>query len=416
MPSRITRSIGEGSFGFVDSFVQIFRVTLSSGTGEASRALSINVSAHGVVTPKALAFEEGALRVAGYGTSDLVTLSLEDGRELARAAMPPGARTLTAFSGMTVVANPLLDAWVVVEGSGGARVVSVEPGSTPPLASRLGEALIFTTLIAPWNKHQGRLSRFTCETCHFEGTVDGRVHHTGRGDVRATTKPILGLLNNGPHFSRALDPDLTTLSMNEFRVANANSDHDPLFAVAPATAPWLVHLGAGAEATHSPEDLRRAFIQFLAEFSHRPNARALRTAGAQRGFSTEERRCAGLFRDRCESCHAAKLAADAEARVPFAEWEKLVLSAEAPLVFGDARYEKTGIEPTVHERGARVPSLRRSFLKRPYFTNGSAADLEAVLEGVRIDQGRFLHAGGPSSGAPLAKGEHAPRRAFLELL
>jgi hypothetical protein len=160
--------------------------------------------------------------------------------------------------------------------------------------------------------------------------------------VRASTKPIAGLFNNRPHFSRALDPDLSALSMNEFRVANAKSDHDPFFALPSGTAPWLADLG-GDDRALSPEELRRAFIHFFADFSHRPNARALSHAT----FTAPERRGAELFRDRCEGCHEAKLAADAlaDARVPFARWEPLVLSADGPLVFGDARYEKTGIEP-----------------------------------------------------------------------
>ncbi len=93
----------------------------------------------------------------------------------------------------------------------------------------LGEALFFTTLMGPWNKSDGPLSRFTCETCHFEGYVDGRTHHTGRGDVHAVTKPLLGLFNNRPHFSRALDPDLVSVAFNEFRVAGAKSGRDPWY-------------------------------------------------------------------------------------------------------------------------------------------------------------------------------------------
>ena len=37
-----------------------------------------------------------------------------------------------------------------------------------------GVALFFTDLIAPENVSSGTHSRFTCETCHFEGGVDGQ--------------------------------------------------------------------------------------------------------------------------------------------------------------------------------------------------------------------------------------------------
>src|SRR5262252_5814086 len=126
-----------------------------------------------------------------------------------------------------VFADPLLDAWFQTP------VPVPVPDSPSPrtAASRVGEALFFTNLMAPWNSTEGPLSRFTCETCHFEGYVDGRTHHTGRGDVHATTKPLLGLFNNRPYFSRALDPDLATVAHNEFRVAGALSDHDPWFSL-----------------------------------------------------------------------------------------------------------------------------------------------------------------------------------------
>src|SRR5262249_23039879 len=138
-----------------------------------------------------------------------------------------------------------------------------------PLA-RLGEALFFTTLMGPWNRSDGPLSRFTCETCHFEGYVDGRVHHTGRGDVHAVNKPLLGLFNNRPHFSRALDPDLVAVAFNEFRVAGAKSGHDPWFPLSSAEFPWLARLGL-TDTSFSPELLRKSLMEFLMVFNHRPN-------------------------------------------------------------------------------------------------------------------------------------------------
>lgn len=418
----------EGSFGFVDSFVQLFRVDLATAT--ASRTQSINVGEQGLVTPKALFLTSDRVRVAGYGSTGLLDFSLYDGRFLGRQELPPGARTLEADAlepaADLVAPDPLLDAWIAIKSSSSPRVVAIPDADATEaprtLSSRVGEALIFTTLIAPFNKSEGRLSRFTCETCHFEGTTDGRTHATGRGEVRATTKPIRGLYNNRPYFSRALDPDLATLAMNEFRAANAKSDHEPLFSVAAAEgaggdvgvgAPWLVHLGASPGQTFDDEWLRRAFMEFLADFTHRPNGRVL----GRRAFSTEERRGAELFGQRCESCHAAKLSADAASRVPFAEWETSIFSSESPLVFGDARYELTGVVPTVHERGARVPSLRRVYAKRPYFTSGAARDLNELLQAVRSKGTQFFHDNAPpDAGAALSSDERAALRAFLELL
>ena len=111
------------------------------------------------------------------------------------------------------------------------------------------------------------------------------------------------------------------------------------------------------------------------------------------------------------------VAAEASARVPFADWERLIMAAETPLVFADARYEKTGVVPYVHEAGARVTSLRRIYAKRPYFTNGSAPDLDAVIERARLMGDQFFHDGAPPRARPAVSRDDARAlRAFLDLL
>jgi hypothetical protein len=277
----------------------------------------------------------------------------------------------------------------------------------------VGEALFFTNLMSPWNKSEGRLSRFTCEACHFEGYVDGRTHHTGRGEIHATTKPLLGLFNNRPHFSRALDPDLAIMVTNEFRAAGAKSDHDPWFAAAETPIRWLSVLGA------SPEDLdaiglRRSLMAFLMDFTHRPNPDVIgRTA-----FDEKERRGAEVFQSRgCERCHEARLSADDPAtRVPFEKWETLVMSREGPIVWGSDGYRKTGVEPYVHELGSRTPSLRRLYKKRPYFTNGSAKSLAEALERVRFRGEETWHDQAPEGAEGLSTEEVEALLAFLDLL
>ena len=80
-------------------------------------------------------------------------------------------------NGRWVVADPILDAWVIDDGAA-PRVIPVADGESRvarSVESRVGEALLFTTLMAPWNRTRGSLSRFTCEACHFEGAVDGRL-------------------------------------------------------------------------------------------------------------------------------------------------------------------------------------------------------------------------------------------------
>jgi hypothetical protein len=428
----------EGFFGYVDSFAYAYRVHDASFDTLAV----VNVSAQLVLTPKAIAIESSDdarvdLLVTGYGSASGVRIGLHgaDAPSLAPVALVPGVRALdrdlrAARGGETIaMADPLLDAWVLADARG-VRVVPVpEPSdaaasasaTTPPrsTASRLGEALFFTSLMAPRNSSEGSLSRFTCETCHFEGYVDGRTHHTGRGDVHATTKPLVGLVGNRPYFSRALDPDLSTISHAEFRVAGAGSGTDPFFAVDPSTAAnaWLAHLGVRDHERIEPLELRRSLLRFLVDFSHRPNSAVVARKAKALAFDDIEREGARVFRDRCERCHSARLSADDPGKaIPFDRWEAMVLSEPAPIVWGSAGYRKTGVTPYVADEGARTPSLRRLYKKFPYFTNGSAKSLDDVLDGVRFQGDEMFHANAPEASTPLDDASKRALRAFLELL
>ena len=413
----------EGSFGFIDSFATVYRIAHEKVT----KVREDNTSALGLVTPKALKLSRGAqgrleLSMAAYGSDRFAVLDVDGGGPATISELAPGSATLERLSdGTFVIANPLLDAWVH-KTARGSSVVPVADDGFPPRSvdSRLGEALFFTTLMAPWDVSDGRLSRFTCETCHFEGYVDGRTHHTGRGDVRATTKPLLGLFNNRPHFSRALDRDMTTMVNNEFRVAGANSGHDPWFSLSQGQVPWGPELFAG-KSELGPEALRLALMTFFIDFSHRPNPSVI----GRSQWSAQERAGAEVFRDKCESCHEARLVADdASSRVPFDRWEGLVMAREGAIVWAHSDYEKTGVLPYVSESGARVVSLRRLYKKYPYFTNGSAKDLRAVLDLARFGEGHFFHEGeqaAPSArsgeGATALSGdEKVDLLAFLDLL
>jgi hypothetical protein len=422
-----------GAFGYIDSFLFVYRVDF--GRQAATREAAINVSELGVVTPKAVAWAATSpeIVVAGYGSDRLARVPWPGDRSAPpnershtdRApdveAFVPGASAVVESSpGVFAFADPLLDAWVEKKSSEPATLIpargveaSPDRGDLPSLV-HLGEALFFTTAMAPWNLSDGPLSRFTCETCHFEGYVDGRIHHTGRGDIHAVTKPLLGLFNNRPHFSRALDDDLDTVAFNEFRVANARSGHDPWFELSPGDMPWLRTLGMGSQ-NLSPELLRKGLMAFLMSFSHRPNPMAM----GRGHFRAGEQRGAVVFRDRCESCHEARVVSDApDSRVPFDRWEDFVFSRQGPIVWGKAQYEKTGITPYVHELGARVPSLRRLYKKRPYFTNGSAKTLDDVLEKARFGADGFWHASDEAVPARTQFDEREQRdvREFLDLL
>ncbi len=435
-----------GSFAYVDSYLYVYRIEES---GVSAKLAALNLSERGVVTPKALAIthEGRGVRVLGYGSPralDLVWPAPAGTPDFSAAPIetsspaPPGVSAIVAVDDDTaVLADPLIDAWVRTSKEG-ARVVSVggDLRSLPRTdASRLGEALFFTGLMSPWEKSDGPLSRFTCETCHFEGGVDGRTHRTGRGDIVATTKPLRGLFGNAPHFTRALDKTLAGMVHAEFRVAAENTGHSPWFsldeAIAAGADAFVDDEGRGfvdllvahrATLDGTPKGLRRALMDFLIDLSPRPNPAVL---GRER-FDWPEGEGARGFAGACAPCPAPRRAAnDPSSAVPFEDWEEMIFGASAEIVPGTivwARdgYEKTGVEPYVHPDGARPTSLRRLAQKRPYFTNGSARTLAEVLARARVSDGRFWHDGrGAPPGADLHElgpDEQVALLAFLELL
>jgi hypothetical protein len=416
----------QGFFGNVDSFVFGYLLPQS---GAIRRLWQRNVSALGVVTPKApLLFVQGGrarLFTAGYASDRALQLYFEptssaEPRVQSEPFMPGVAAAIALPSGEIALADPLLDAWLLRpasdERSEPAEVVPVTSEQAPlaPAEERLGEALFFTTLMAPNNTSEGSRSRFSCETCHFEGYVDGRVHYTGRDDVHVATKPLRGLFNNRPHFSRALDADLATVSHHEFRVAGKGSETDPWFELQSEHYPWLAQLGVFDE-TLGPEALRRALIAFLMRFSHTTNPAVV----GRDHFDAQEQRGATLFREQCVSCHAARLQSDVtESALPFDAWASAIFSPEGPIVWASAEYQKTGVTPYVHESGTRVPSLRRGAAKWPHFTNGSAETLLDVVRRARFDQSRFFHDAAPPDVTLRAFTPDEARdvTAFLELL
>lgn len=404
-----------GEFENIDSFVWLYRVD----AGGAREVSALDVSDWGVVLPKALLLEPEAsgLRLdvlaAGSDRRLIAHFDPSGAPQIETDAALPGASDATRLPGGRIVyATPLFDAWVELPLRAAPRVVRVDPERRPAPQARLGEALFFTSLMGPENSSLGSHSRFSCETCHFEGGVDGRTHYTGRADVSVVTKPLFGLAVNRPHFSRALDPDLSSVCHNEFRVAGAGSGTDPWFALESARFPWLRELGID-RARLEPLELRAALLEFLYTFSHGPNP----NADGRSRFSSLEAEGARDFAAHCLSCHAARLRTDdASSAVPQAAWERLIFSRNAPIVWARPEYAKVGVRPYVHEQGTRIPSLRRLLLKPRYFTNGSSPDLASVLARFREGPSGGLHAAGTEPLAALDARSRAALLAFLQLL
>ncbi len=377
-----------GEFGYVDSYLYVYDLPFR-GNVPPRRAATLNLSAEGVITPKALQFSDGMVTVTAFGSERLLRLVVEgdDVSVEESITVPAGTTDLDiGRSGRIVLANPLLDEVLVLpadSSAGLARLGQFGVGNRSP-ESRLGEMIFFTTLMAPENSSDDHHSRFTCETCHFEGEVDGRTHYTGRGSVFATTKTLRGLAGNVPVFSRGGDSSLTSMVMAEFEVAN---QLDPWFSLDPATHPTLPPSGASG-APVEPDAQRVALLTFLIDFGHRRNpfrsANAILTDLEQEGL--------GVFRDRCSACHQPLTSTRETGQfVPFGDWAERTTSAESDLIWGAPLFFKTGIEPYVAEKGARAPSLRRVSRKQPYFTNGSSPTLDDVLHRFRVTGPSGLH-------------------------
>jgi hypothetical protein len=422
-----------GGFGYIDSFVYIYSLAFDDrGLPSFERRASINTSELGVVTPKWSRWSsQGAdpsLLVAGYATAPWVTLRFGAGIEAppqveVHPGLPGTTDAVVLADGSLLAADALLDRFL----HWSPDAFTQQPLDVPDdrvFEERLGEALVFTTAMAPVNGATGLHSRFTCETCHFEGRGDGRVHFTGRTfedqKIHAVSKSLLGLFPNRPYFSRALDRSTSKMVDNEFRVSNHHAELEPWFVLDATMLPWLREL-PGWPGEVDGETSRRALMRFLLRYSTPSNP-------ATRGrseFDELEATGASLFARHCESCHQARLVTDdPTTRValgPNGElepWRALIFSANAPIVWASDAYAHTGIVPWVHPEGARVPSLRRLYLDWPYFTNGRADSLTAVLEGIRVRDDGCDHQLGPAGVNERGLDEHdrAALLAFLRLL
>ncbi len=418
-----------GFFGSIDSYLYVYDIELAANQGRATRRAAHNLSQHHLVTPKVLRYDprtaEPSLFVAAYGGARGAVISGLAGPALGVRSfeLPAGSRSaVPAGPAGWRLANPLADAWVAIDSAGADwRLIAL---SDPMFSKdgvvertttrRLGEILLYTELMAPLNATGGRRSRFSCETCHFEGYGDGRLHFTGRPGVYASTKPLRGLFNNNPYFSRALDPDLTTMVHAEFRVAGAANGRSPWFALAADDHRWLAKVLGGQERVWSPVALRGAVMEFLMASTHLPNPHA----HGRTEYNALEAEGALLFRRACAGCHAPRwVTNDVATTVAFDDWEAAIFKNGA-LVFASEEYARTGAVPAVHPAGARVPSLRRIYRKTPLLVGGGASNLAALVARSRWrDDGGFSHVPVAGDGWQVwTAGEAKALVAFLELL
>jgi hypothetical protein len=390
----------KGEFGYIDSFLYLFTLNRdrdgvfrwdANNRNDKRRYQSVNLSERGVLTPKALVFSradqaEPRLWVTGYGSDRAVAYRLgAHGITLERRI-----RVMPGISDAVLVPNPngaslvyttpLLDRVI-------QRDLSKRGKATAPVRrfldfpmrftfTRLGEILFFTDLMTPNNSSRGELSRFTCEACHFEGRFDGRVHFTGRDHIHTATKPVRGLADNIPIFSRAGDRSLSSMVMTEFQVAN--QFRKGTFTIRKDRYPWMSFV-ENWPAELTPLALRQGLLSFFVKFGHEPNPWRIRHPT----LSKRARQGLSVFRDRCADCHQPLRSTRTGEGVDFDHWSHWLTHENLDLIWGAPFLVRTGVKPYVDPAGARVPSLRRVWTKYPLFTNGSAQTIRDVLEDFR---------------------------------
>ena len=384
-----------GGFGYVDSFLFLYRID-----EEPKKVAEFNLSEINLVTPKSLLFAGNSLWVSAYGSDQVARFApFEEPMRLESqwSGLPGVSEMILLEEDRLAGVSPLLDRVFMLSAQNGVTTQPEPMKDTRSTLSRLGEMLTFTTLLTPENKTDGGFSRFTCEACHFEGGVDGRVHFTGRDDVHATPKTLRGLAGTPPLFSSGGDDTLSKMVEAEFGVANQG---DADFVLETGKTTWLKHLGPLPERV-TPMGQRIALLQFFVDFEHPPNPWLLKKGGL------DEKALAGLdvFRDRCEDCHQAVTTTRGAISEPFTRWRGWLEDPNRDLIWASPFYFKTGVTPYFDPGGTQVPSLRRIQMRYPFLSDGSAQSLADVLKAFRYKPNQAWHRGGEKEGSALTEAE-----------
>lgn len=376
--------------------------------------------ARGVLTPVhavdlAAAHLADAVAVTPVASGILVAVS--GSHRLARVDARVDARADTAQPGAAVVARPgafvisdvlaegewiftvgLLDDALYVHRErdlGLVETVPLVPGSAPAPATdyALGEVLFYSK--AMWADTPG--NHFTCNSCHWEGVNDHRVHPGFRESRWELGRPAAGVGMLSPIFTPGQASGITAAVNGFVRSLDAR------YWTEREAGTWLdpveVEIAPGRRALLSPHDLRRALLTYLARMPVEPGF--LRPPGQP--FSASALRGAALFWRDCARCHqpSPHMAAP-ELLGRDAALEHLI---ERPLAFGAARREKTGVLPYFTAQGNRVSPLTQLGRGGPFFSNGSARNLAEALR--RTDPGQPLVHAAENAAAPFYQPDQA---------
>lgn len=378
----------------------------------------------GAVDATAVALAGDVLAVAATGSDHLLLarwaggpVAPGEGRAAPRAGDPSREERGSASGFTTALLDGGLAPWAVAPVDGGVAVVSrlddavrlVEVGGggagegslvggaartvalddTPRAgAVDLGERLFYGALL--WERRPG--SDVTCNTCHWEGGTDHRLHPGFREERWEITRPLWGMGAVAPVFSAGHAPTL------EESVEGLVRTLDPRL-WEPATSPWWLE-GREVRVKEGVARLDAAGVRLalLAWLRSRPVPRApLRAPGEPLSTLAEAGRA--LFLRDCAACHRAAPTMSGGAA-----------ESTGPLVHGAALFAPVGVAPPFTPDGTRVSPLLHPARGGPWFTNGAATTLDDVLRGVRPGA---PHAGPGAPGPGYTDDEVGALRAWL---
>jgi len=215
----------------------------------------------------------------------------------------------------------------------------------------------------PNNVADGPLSVYACSACHDEGGIDGRRHPAKRNRFRSMTKTCRGLRDTAPYLSLG---EIDTLEDFADNLLSTHAQGDTVYDV---HLQERVH-GASVDRLLRPVEVRRAMAAYLARI---PLERS--PFGDGRALSADARAGLRVFLDECARCHHATEHPGDSQRPD--DLERAILDGR--LVFTSLGRYDVGT-PLLGEGGNNPPSLRGVWDAAPYFSDGSAPTLEAVVK------------------------------------
>ncbi|MGF1467575.1 MAG: hypothetical protein ACFCGT_15730 [Sandaracinaceae bacterium] len=363
------------------------------GAGGPSRVHDVDLRQWRLVDPTKLSvLEDGRVAVVATGSRAVGLYDPARGalERVAVGLAPAGA----APFGSTLAVVGRLDDTVTLADRGPPLRLTPNRAPTP---AELGEVLFTDRLL--WDDHVD--NDFTCNSCHWEGRSDHRMHpgfreaRWERTRTTAGTGMVAPLFTpmQAPTLTRAIEGFLEVLDRRHWTEGSAPRD--------------MLRFTVGLRRVRlRPKDVRAALLHYLMGRRVEPGP----WRRPDRTFPPAARAGLVRFRDACARCHEPTRSLRDRARVPDDALEATL--RERPLAFGAPLFIDSGVEPRFTPAGQRVSPLIELGRGGPYFSNGSAPTLDSVLR--RTDPtARRVHAPAHAERPPGSPSSRAELRAFL---